>query len=81
MSEHEHITEDEGAVRIVAARVLCNLAEDVKDQWENYPEIGAFDWDRVAWRVYQLARVEGNPSDLTYDEAYAILESRAENDA
>lgn len=59
----------------VAARILATYEADV--EWENYPDIGEGDWQRV---VQQLSWLAGfvDRSDEEFDAAYEHLAKRAE---
>lgn len=67
------------AIETVARRVLFVLVDTEyygADVWEDFPEIGEHDWDRVVDQARAL--VGGlNPSGSLYADAYAHLKSRA----
>lgn len=65
----------EDAIEIVAKRILGQYADDVHDEWENYPEIGADDWEAVVSRVQHMV---GSYDHRTYLAAYDLLAARAE---
>lgn len=76
------MTDEEALIDVVARRVIANTftpIEVVWDFWEFYPEIGQHDWRRIEERIEHLI-TSINPSDETYDKAYAELEGRAEDD-
>ena len=65
------------AIDIVATHVIATAAEGVsEDGWCNYPEIGEDDWNAVDKRVAELAPY---PRDETYNEAYVLLQGRADD--
>lgn len=66
----------EQAIDLVALDVIAGGACDrVAEGWENYPDLGEHDWQRVAEAVERLAP---DPDPTLLDEAYALLEGRAE---
>lgn len=70
---------DERAIEAVAAHVIAtSVQRDLGERWEDYPEIGEHDWERVAEQVEEmLPRV----SPTRFREAYARLEARADQEA
>lgn len=69
------------ACRYVARHVVYDLIDrylDIGDGWEDYPEIGEHDWNRVGAHVAGMClRVM---DDAKYAEAYALLAARAGSD-
>lgn len=66
------------AVDLVAHHVIASLvaaADGAAEEWENYPDIGEYDWqrivDRVAWLLDEL-----RPDDRAYLAAYEFLQRR-----
>lgn len=75
-------TETEQAIDVIARRVVHLLltapvggSEDIA-LWEDYPEIGEHDWDRVIDRAKVLA--PPNPDADEYTAAYAHLSARVD---
>jgi hypothetical protein len=64
------------AIDTVARQILWALAEDVAERWDEWPELGQYDWEAVTQRVQVLAP---HPGHDRYLAAYALLESRTEN--
>lgn len=66
------------AVDIVARHVIARMTDmyEQGEQWENYPEVGQFDWERVENRVGQLTQY---PDENDYKAAYAFLVARADD--
>lgn len=60
------------ALDIVARRVIADATDGIK--WEDYPDIGEHDWDRVTERVVDLAP---DPGGERFEKAYALLSSLA----
>lgn len=58
----------------VAARILATY--DAGEEWENHPDIGEHDWQRVVERLSWLAGYT-DVSDQDYDAAYEHLTGRA----
>lgn len=69
------MTSVDEAITIVADEVLAALAEGAAEQWENYPEIGEDDWNRI---VKLIERKAPHPGNARYFKAYELLELRAE---
>lgn len=76
MSKTDPSTVTTWAIETVARGVLANAVE-TPVEWENYPEIGEGDWERVLAEVRQLA---AHPSATDYDSAYQHLAERAEGE-
>lgn len=57
--------------RGIAARMLASVG----DEWENYPEIGEYDWARVCEAVVGMVK---SPSPDEFWTAYEALQERAE---
>jgi hypothetical protein len=72
------VVSPEQAIDVIAREALSRFAAEAmpRDEWENFPEIGEHDWEKVAERVQQLA--PSVPRD-DYLAAYALLEGRAED--
>lgn len=66
------------ALTVIAQQVLAHLSEAAKYEWENYPEVGEFDWDAVLDKVADLASF---PDADDYRTAYNLLATRAERTA
>lgn len=62
----------EKAIEIVARQALAEAVEDLA--WEDYPEIGEHDWERVLDAAADLAQYP-----VGYLAAYELLEARAEH--
>lgn len=68
----------EGAVRVVARRVIADLAADVcGEMWELYPDIGENDWNRVCDEVEEIISANIRGPDEEFDIAYTALRRRA----
>ena len=59
----------EQAILHVAQQIAANLVRDI--QWENYPEIGEYDWDRINVEIQRLV-----PDSRFFNEAITLLEQR-----
>jgi hypothetical protein len=72
------------AISVVAHHLLADAldaaisAENIG--WEDYPEIGENDFDKVVTRAGLLAD-KLRPSEDEYEAAYAVLVDRAEEEA
>lgn len=64
------------AIQVIAQEVLARAAETTGEWWEDYPEIGEHDWERVLAAV--ASRAVPHPVNSTFDLAYKFLEGRAE---
>lgn len=62
------------AIAIIAQHLLAEGAGDAVHDWENYPEIGEFDWDAVITKAADLAPF---PDAGEYQDAYNLLTARA----
>ena len=60
----------EQAILHVAQQIAANAVREV--QWEEYPEIGEYDWDRIVTELDRLV-----PESRFFDEAITVLERRA----
>lgn len=71
----------DSAIGTVVRRVIYDLIEgylNTGEGWEDYPEIGKHDWDRVgAGLAYVAETFNDGP---VYAEAYALLAARAGSD-
>jgi hypothetical protein len=65
------VVSPEQAIDVIAREALSRFAAEAmpRDEWENFPEIGEHDWEKLAPSV---------PRD-DYLAAYALLEGRAED--
>ena len=59
----------EQAILHVAQQIAANLVRDI--QWEDYPEIGEYDWDRINVEIQRLV-----PDSRFFNEAITLLEQR-----
>jgi hypothetical protein len=66
----------DAAINTVALQIIADLAENVDDEWGNYPEISEHDWRAVQDRVLYIAG-ELRPEEGAYLDAYGLLEQRA----
>lgn len=66
------------AVAIIAQDILAHAAEGTQG-WENYPDIGEDDWERVMIKVDQLATPW--PDRVAFLEAHEFMENRAKFDS
>lgn len=64
------------AVDTVARRAVSRATGSDTIEWEDFPEIGEHDWERVLDRVSDLADAL-DPPDAEYDTAYLLLQQRA----
>ena len=70
------------AAWIVAGRCIRDAV--AKIEWEDYPEIGEYDWQLIRDTIRDMVgdgKHDGiiNPDPLAYEAAYAYLESRAKS--
>jgi hypothetical protein len=71
--------EVEAAIDVVARHVIAGLVDTYGGgEWESVPDVGEHDWQRISKRLDELAPF---PGPAEYESAYALLSSRAENDA
>ena len=68
------MTADE-AIEAIARHVIGHHSRAVEDDWENYPEVGEHDWERIVHRVELLA-----PEFVYPQEAVDALAARADDD-
>lgn len=75
MSDYDEKTDH--ALDVVAVKYACRLLKTAADadDWEDYPELGMYDFHEVVERVIKLGDVA--PTDEEYQAAYAHLASRA----
>lgn len=66
-------------IQTVARKVLVAQLEDVANLWEDYPDLGEWDWEAVVEEVKRIAD-DLAPDEGNYERAYAQLAARAEND-
>jgi len=66
-------------VDIVARRVIASylFGETIAELWEDYPELGANDWQAVLNQVDHIVE-RLNPLGGDYDAAYRFLAARAD---
>ena len=65
------------AIKAVARELVALAVERyARDGWEDFPEIGENDWDRVVEKAQKLAPW---PRPTDFIEAYGVLEARAEH--
>ncbi len=64
------------AISIVVAEIVATLVEDAC--WEDYPEIGEYDWYRIVEHIELNYR---HPDATEYEQAYGVLTKRAGTDA
>ena len=77
MSQLGSMAKVDASINLVARQVLADLAQDVGERWDSYPEIGEDDWRLVVKRVLDFA---GYPPKELYDFSYQVLTARAEAD-
>lgn len=68
------------AAKIVADFVIAAaLREDypIAPEWENYPDVGEYDWGQIAQRVATV-RDTYEPDAEAYEAALNFLEARAD---
>ena len=70
----DRMTNDE-ALEIVAQAALRYVAEDLGDKWDEFPEVGEYDWDRICARACQLAP---DPGLEEFRTAYSVLSDVAD---
>lgn len=63
-------------IQVVAAMVAANAILSAPE-WENYPDIGEYDWIHVLVELHRLATTIA-PEPNTYKAAYEALSVRAE---
>lgn len=69
------MTEDT-ALTVLARDLLAALLDDHgAGKWEDYPDLGEHDWDRVLGRAYTLA---ARPERQDFTTAYQLLAAHAE---
>lgn len=68
--------ESKRAIEVVAAFALAYYATEIAD-WEDFPEVGEHDWERV---VEEMRRLAPFPEEGSFEWAYKILEERATDD-
>ena len=77
MSEYDEKTDH--ALDVVAVMYACNLMirhADLDDDWEDYPDLGMYDFIEVVERVKKMAGEVG-PTTEEYKAAYDHLKSRS----
>lgn len=62
---------------IIARRIAyaAIVSADVEDGWENYPDIGESDWEKVA---FESGTLIVDPTEAEYEAAYALLAARSD---
>lgn len=63
------------AIEVVAQHLLASFVDEAGEKWENYPEVGEQDFERIVETVKEWAP---SPGSDQYKWAYARLEERAE---
>lgn len=69
------------AIDVIARLAISAAAEPSfsrEIEWENYPEIGEYDWDAVVARVNEIRR-SLNPPEEACAAAYALLTARSDS--
>jgi hypothetical protein len=66
----------ETARRILAQRIIAQAAERAAEDWEEWPELGEYDWDAVVCTIAEMAPWP-DPKDVKV--AYEMLAERAQN--
>lgn len=65
------------AIWMIALQIIAHAAENaIEDAWEDWPEVGVFDWDVVASAVADLAP---HPEPSAVKAAYEFLAKRADH--
>lgn len=67
----------EEAIKVVARYAAAQMMAEVAENWDGYPDIGEFDWERVVHAADELAD-ELEPDMGEYNAAYELLAGRAE---
>lgn len=70
----------ESAVREVARHAMAAAVRRNPPQWEDYPEIGEYDWEAVEAEVERVAGRLAAQQEK-FDCAYRLLASRAGDEA
>jgi len=60
---------------VIAQLIAAEVLRECEPLWENYPEIGEYDWEDIARRVGALLVP---PTSEEFAEAYAVLKAGAE---
>ena len=69
----------EQAIDIVASHAVATAVEDIcEDGWEDYDEIGEYDWEDVC---ATMRTRHPFPDPAKYDEAVKVLAARCDKDA
>jgi hypothetical protein len=68
MSEIDH------AIKVVAREIVSKVSPD----WEDYPEIGEHDWERIVAEVKKLTKAT-EPTLEEFTQAWVELSNRAEH--
>lgn len=63
------------AIDTVARQLIYKTASD--GDWEDFPEIGEYDWDAVSRRAQELLDSIRHSTEA-FNAAYALLEARAD---
>lgn len=72
----------QSAIDAVARRIVRRVVRDAIEiqvaafEWEDYPEIGESDWERVLDRAEEISS-RAAPSNGEYEAAYKFLADRA----
>lgn len=66
----------EEAINVIARVILGKAVADARDDgWQDYPELGEYDWDRVVERAKEIA---ADPSFDEFEAAYDFLTNRGD---
>ncbi|WP_029291831.1 hypothetical protein [Cellulomonas sp. HZM] len=71
---------DAVARHVAATSALGGSGGYIGERWEDYPDLGEHDWQRVAGRAKAIAE-QMLPDHETYDQAYELLAARATKEA
>ena len=69
----------EQAIEIVATDIVAGIRNEQEPQWEDYPDIGEYDWERIDARVHELLQTPPKYVRSQFEAAYAALKERAQN--
>lgn len=77
MDDEENLPGLRSAIDVVARMIAWRISDPERADWEDYPDIGEHDWERVIARVHDLV---GAPSDITeFKDSLEYLRRRAEH--
>jgi len=75
---HRELIALDDAIETVARRLVASTAEHhAGEEWENHPDIGQHDWERIESRASMITSELDVPQDK-YERAYQFLADRAE---